>query len=152
MGDSVQFKRPGTSRRQQMEAVNAESLTSNTGQSRFFGSTAGFVPPRSPGGPNRRAVPTRPPPPPAAQQGQPKQPAPARPAGPSVAPAPSKSPPIPVKADDYGPKPVPARPAPPRPNHTPRRPGDNLMNFSPDRITPEPAFDLLAGKCTYPFL
>ena len=141
-GDSAQFKLPGSSKRPQVEPVNAGSLSTTTGQSQFCGgSTAGLAPPRSPGGVTTRPVPARPPPPPPAQQT--KRPAPARPAGPSVAPAPSKSPLTPTKVQqDYGPKPVPQRPAPPRPN---RRPGDNLMHFSPDRVTAEPVFNLHTG-------
>ena len=143
-GDSVQFKLPGSSKRPQVEPLNAASLSTSTRQSQFFGGgTAGLAPPRSPGGVTSRPVPARPPPPPPAQQT--KRPAPARPAGPSVAPAPSKSPLTPTKVQqDYGPKPVPQRPAPPRPN---RRPGDNLMHFSPDHVTAVPVFNLHAGGC-----
>ena len=146
-GDSVQFKLPGSSKRAQVEPLNAASLSASTGQSQFFGGgTAGLAPPWSPGRVTNRPVPARPPPPPPAQQS--KRPAPARPAGPSVAPAPSKSPLTPTKVQqqqpDYGPKPVPQRPAPPRPA---RRPGDNLMHFSPDRVTAEPVFNLHAGGC-----
>ena len=143
-GDSVQFKLPGSSKRSQVEPLNAASLSTSTGQSQFFGGgTAGLAPPRSSGGATSRPVPARPPPPPPAQQT--KRPAPARPAGPSVPPAPSKSPLTPTKGQqDYGPKPVPQRPAPPRPN---RRPGDNLMHFSPDHVTAEPVFNLHAGGC-----
>ena len=143
-GDWVQFKLPGSSKRPQVEPLNVGSPSTTTGQSQFFGGgAAGLAPPRSPGGVTSRPVPARPPPPPPAQQT--KRPAPARPAGPSVAPAPSKSPLTPTKVQqDYGPKPVPQRPAPPRPN---RRPGDNLMHFSPDRVTAEPVFNLHAGGC-----
>ena len=45
VGDTVQFRKPSASgHRSHLEPVNAGSLTTSTGQSQFFGTTAGFEP------------------------------------------------------------------------------------------------------------